>query len=273
MIEANSRRKFKLIRLKDVYYASQVQGEHSGYDAIYYFNCQHSSKKAKEFKTMLIDLSREPKEILASFCKKTRAQVKKGLSDNRLTFNICEYPTAQDLENYCSAYDYFAKQKQILRSHKGLLNILNSENMLIIATVLIDNEKLCQFALIDLEDKMVCYHGYNTRFSFLDNAEKVKLISQANRALEYYCMIYAKESGKKYYDLCGLTLDPDNILTSNVDHYKKGFKGEVITEYNFIKPVTAVGMAFCFFVHLKRDCGYIFQVARHTLRQYIYKTR
>lgn len=266
MIEVNSRKKFKLVRLKDIYYAPQAENKHPGCDAVYYYNCQKPCNGAKEFKTMMVDLSGEPKEILDSFAKKTRAQIKKALLNNRLNYDICEHPSAIDLESFYKAYDLFAKLKNILPCQKDLLKELSAENRLRIASVSLEGEVLCQFALIELEDKMVCFHGYNIRFSYLDDTEKVKLISQANRALEYHCMIYAKEKSGKYYDLCGLTLEPNNYLTENVDHYKKGFKGEIVTEYNFIKPITTIGIIFCFFVHLKRDSVYLYRKLRNVFK-------
>ncbi len=245
MFDINHRKKFNLIRLKDVYYAPRIQQDHSGYDAVYYFHCQNPVGHSKEKKTMLIDLAREPEEILASFRKKTRVAIKKALENKEVYFEINEHPKTRDVEMFIKAYNAFAVQKNILACDENFLRMLLESDILIIASAIKGNELLCQFALINAQEKMVCYHGYNTRFSNLEDPDKVKLISQANRALEYYCMLDAKNRGKIYYDLCGLTEDPNNPGAEKVDQYKMGFRGQVATEYHFMRPVTFKGKVFC----------------------------
>jgi len=251
MLDINDRKKFNLIRLKDIYYAPGIQPEQPGYDAVYYFYCQKPAGKARETKTMLIDLDREKEEILASFRKKTRVAIKKGLEHNQVHFEINEQPTNQELEMFVQGYNDFAVQKGILACDENFLRLLLKSDKLIIASALLEDELLCQFALINAEEKAVCYHGYNTRFANPDDADRVRLISQANRALEYCCMLKAKTRGKRYYDLCGLTQDPGNPGAENVDQYKMGFKGRIETEYHFMQPITFKGQIFCWFKQLK----------------------
>jgi len=247
MFTMNHRNKFKFIKLKDIYYAPEVQINHAGYDAVYYFNCKKPNGQAKEFKTMLVNLKREPEEILRSFRKKTRVEINKALSDPLLYFNINDQPTAEDLKAFVEGYNIFASKKNLRASNKSFLTRLMNIDKLIIGTAYREGEVLCQFALIDAEEKTVCYYGYNVRFSDISDYNKVKLISRANRALEYICMLHANKKGKMYYDLCGLTMDPTNPNAENVDQYKMSFKGQVATEYHFIHPVTLKGRLFYWF--------------------------
>ncbi len=237
--------------MKDIHYAKEVQKEHPGCDAVYYFNCPHSVGKAKEFKTLLVDLTRQPEEILRSFRKSTRIEIQKVMAEKKVRFDLIESPTEQELESYYHDYEEFAQNKKIVPPDWRLLYQLRAIDRLIIASASKENETLCRFVLINEEEKMICYYGYNARFSYIGDADKVKLISRANRALEYYCMLYARKSGKKYYDLCGLMLEENNPSAHNVDNYKMGFRGQMVTEYHFMQPITAKGKLFCWLKELR----------------------
>ena len=250
MFAINHRNKFNFIRLKDLYYAPEVQKDHTGYDAVYYFNCKKPTWQAKEFKTMLINLKREPDEILKSFRKKTRVEINKALSDTELNFGINDHPSFNDLNVFLHGYNDFAAKKNLCPCNKSFLERLIEIDRLIIGTAFKEGKILCQFALIDAEEKTVCYYGYNVRFSNINDHDKFKLISRANRALEYKCMLHANKKGKQYYDLCGLTMDPSNPSTENVDQYKMSFKGQVASEYHFIYPITFKGRLFCWLKQL-----------------------
>lgn len=255
MFSINQRVKMGLFRLEDVYYAPGVIHNNQECDAVYYFHCQKPEGKAVIFNTMLIDLARDPEEILRSFRKSTRVAIEKVLANNKVHFDINDNPTNQELETFYAAYDIFATQKNILPANRELLNKIKVAGKLIIATALEEDKILCQFAMINADVKTVCYHGYNTRFNYLEDIDKVKLISQANRALDYLCMLHAKKAGKSYYDLCGLTMDPDDPSAENVDQYKMGFKGTVITEYHFMSPNNYKGRLFCTLKHLMGGIG------------------
>jgi lipid II:glycine glycyltransferase (peptidoglycan interpeptide bridge formation enzyme) len=221
---------------------------HKGYDAVYYFNCQQPSAQAKEKYTVLIDLSPDPEAILKSFRKSTRKEIIKAMSEDRIECSFNDQPSARDIESYINAHSHFTENKQIdgiSDSQRQMMFNLHSEGKLIISTASTEGEILSQFAMIDVDDRLVCKYGYNSRYSYQSDQKKMQLCSQANRMLEYQSMLYAKQIGKKYYDLCGITLNPDDLDKQNVDQYKLGFRGTIVTEYHFMKPVTWIGRIFC----------------------------
>ena len=236
-----------------VYYATDIQLEHQGFDLACYYHCKKPlGLFIREFKTLIIDLNRDPEEILRSFNKKTRIQIEKALTSKIIDFNVIENPSEKELNAFYESYISFSAIKGFSPSSRQHLEELKAADKLLIASASTENETLCQFALIKLTDKVVCSHAFNIRFAYLDDPEKVKLISQANRALDYYCMLYAKKIGKTFYDLCGLTIDPNNPSATNVDQYKMKFRGHIIKEYHFMKPLTSKGWLVCLMIQLKR---------------------
>lgn len=253
MFVTSQRTELGIFKIIKVYYATDIQYEHQGVDLACYYHCQKPlGLFIREFKTLIIDLDRDPEEILRSFHKKTRIQIEKALASNKIDFNIIENPSEKELNVFYNSYISFSARKGFMPSSRQHLEELKSADKLLIASASTENETLCRFALIKLTNKVVCSHAFNIRFSCLDDTEKVKLISQANRALDYHCMLYAKKIGKTIYDLGGLTLDPNNPSSANVDQYKMKFKGQMIKEYHFMKPLTLKGWLACFMIQLKR---------------------
>lgn len=245
MFAINRRTKFGFIRIKDLYYAPALQPSPADMDVVYYYHCQVPGPKARPFHTLLIDVSLGPEDLLATFRKSTRNAIRKVIRDNSIVISIEPVGNTAGLQAFIEAYDLFASQKGIQLCNRELLELLAAEERLILATARTSDDVLCQFLLIETDKKMVAYYGYNTRFSMEGDDKTASLIGKANRALDYQCMMYTREKGKSHYDFCGLTLNPDNEGTENVDHYKLGFGGEKFTEYHFMKPVTLKGWLFC----------------------------
>lgn len=258
MFAINHRTKLGFIRIKDLYYAPTLQPSPAGMDVVYYYHCQVPGPKAKGFHTLLIDVSLSPETLLATFGKSTRNAVRRVLRDDSVTITIEPVSNTvgqPNLQAFIKAYDAFAAQKGIQPCNRELLDLLAAEDRLTVATASTADDILCQFLLIETDSKIVTYYGYNNRFSMEGDTAKVSLIGKANRALDYQCMLYTHEKGKPHYDFCGLTLDPDNAETENVDSYKLGFGGDIVEEYHFMKPLTMKGWLFCQLKALRGGIG------------------
>lgn len=255
MFAVNSRYKLGLVHLQDLYYAKEIQAAPAGFDAVYYYHCQKPAHNAKAFTTMLINLSPSPEEILRSFRKSTRSEIKKTLAEDVVLFDFQTNPSWDMLMQFIDRYNDFAVKKNISSCNDALIKQIWQEQRLVLASAMYNDHAVCQFILFDADEKMVVYYGYNTRFENDENTADDKLISGANRALEYRCMLFAKEAGKDSYDLCGLTMNPDNASAGNVDQYKLGFRGEIVTEYHFMNPITMKGKIFCWLKKISGGIG------------------
>ena len=248
MFTIGRRRKLGFVRLKDVCYAPEPQNE-EGYDAVYYFNCDRPYGRSIQQLTMLIDLSHEPHELLMSFSKNTRSEIKKAIDGGQIQIEINENPKTDEIEAYITAYnENFSAKKNIPfinQFRQRLLYELHDQDRLIMSTARARDETLCQFLLVDDGDTLICLLAYNTRFLFPEDREKNRLISRANRLLDYRSMLFAKEQQKKYYDMCGIKLTPDLQPLTNTDKYKHGFKGTIKCTYHFMLPVTFIGHLYC----------------------------
>lgn len=256
MLSINDRKKLGVIQLKDLYYAAEITDQHSGYDVVYYFNCQEEHDKAKVHYTMLIDLSPDPEEILMSFKKKMRASIRKAIADENIIIRINGNPDQEEVKSFIVAYQKFAKWKHISKIstyQMKMLYELQSAGKLVISSAEFNGAVLSQFLLIDVGERLIDKYGYTVRIPEPKDKKEAQALSNLTRKLEFHSILYAKSIGKKYFDLCGVFLNPANESEKNVDQYKFGFNGMILKEYHFMMPITMRGRIFCWIRALKSD--------------------
>lgn len=244
MFEVADRKKWLFIRLKDVYYAPAIKSQEPGYDAVYYFFCQEPHNNSKGYTTAIIDLTQEEEVILMSFRLTTRRAVRNMARDSALRASIDEDPDTDQLDDFLKNYDAFTRLKGFNSAGRQRMSVLRQSKRLKLITATYNGEQLLQRVLVEDTEKIIPYYGYTKRLQEQDPG-KLQLISRISKWVDYYSMIYWKNKGKKYYDLGGLFLDKESKGSQQVDHYKQGFRGKLIEEYEFIYPLTLKGRLFC----------------------------
>lgn len=243
MFEINHRTRMG-VKLKDNYFAPSIQEEKDGYDVVYYFNCKTPAKDAREFTTLFIDLRKTEEELFSDFKRSTKQSINKMTRDTVTEFSMIESPTDEDMQEFIEHFNTFAKNKGIYECDPTLLYNLRDLGKLRIAKASHLHEVLCLFAFIMDDKRTSAQYECNMRFSNLENPDKVRLISHANKMLEFFSMKWFKEQGVEVYDMAGLTFDESNEQATNIDRRKMGFGGSVVKEYHFMHPVTLKGKLF-----------------------------
>jgi lipid II:glycine glycyltransferase (peptidoglycan interpeptide bridge formation enzyme) len=256
-------RKKLFFRLVDRYYAPEIVKEDPGFDAVYYFYCQEPYKHCQKRYTAIVDLKREEEEILRSFRKRYREVINKMLKDENLEISVIDKPKKTEMDEFMQNYQEFTRQKGFSQPIQQRLNRLHEHGRLILLNATYEGDRLLQKVLMKDSKKFIFFLGYTTRLQE-DDHDKIKIISAINKTVEYHCMLYAKNNGLDYYDLGGLFEDPENPSGVKVDHYKDGYKGENMTEYDFIYPLTWKGQLFC---RLKRMHQFMAQKKKEFIRR------
>ncbi|MBP2027206.1 hypothetical protein J2Z35_001000 [Acetoanaerobium pronyense] len=249
MMEINQRKRLFFIRLKDNYFAPSIKKEDPGYDVVYYFHCKEYREKSQIFNTLFIDLTREKEDILSSFDRTTKQVVRKMIRENFLVLEMIENPNKSELEEFRTFFNDFAYRKKIRPCDDTLIENLIKISSFKISKVSFNGQVLCMFGFITDKERVCVQYESSIRFSCNDCPETIKLSGKASKMLEYFSMIYFKDKGFKTYDLCGLTLNPDNKEMENIDRRKKGFGGTIVKEYNFMYPLTLKGKIFVWMKH------------------------
>ena len=187
--------------------------------------------KKKPKYTKIINLSfNSPDEILNSFRKNTRYDIRKAESYN-INFSICE-----DINLFIKFYNKFAIQKNlneidenlfsryyILGSNIFITYVKDGENIIVMHSYIID-QKINRVRLL---------HSASSNQYLEGNSKKNYLLGAANKYLHYMDILYFKNQGFIKYDFGGYAyLTTDKIL-QGINNFKDQFKGELIEESNF----------------------------------------
>ena len=112
MFEINQRKKMG-IKLKDNYFADDIQAGEKDCDAVYYLHCKTPQKNSQEFQTLFIDLTQTENEIYEGFKRTNKQSVRKMLKEPLVDFIMIDDPQDEDIEEFISHFNEFAKNKGI----------------------------------------------------------------------------------------------------------------------------------------------------------------
>ncbi|SMP54858.1 hypothetical protein [Anoxynatronum buryatiense] len=245
MFEVGDRLK-GFVRIKDVYYAPEIKRRDPGYDVVYYFFCRQSYPGAREYATAVIDLNRDEEALLHSFRDSTRKAIRRMLRDESLVIEIEESPTKMQVDSFLEKYDDFTRMKGFEPSERRRVYQLLAHHRIGMVTAWYEDRLLLQRILIEDTEKVLPYFGFTERLNETE-AHRIQLISAVSKTVDYRCMLYWKEKGKHLYDLGGLLPADGDLSWQQVNHYKEGFHGEILKEYEFYYPLTWQGRLFCIF--------------------------
>lgn len=111
MFAINYRTKLGFVRIHDLYYSPALQPPPAGLDVVYYYHCQVSEPGAKPFHTLLVDVSQGPEDLLASFQKSARSDIRQVLRDDSVKITItpvCNTAGKGPLQAFVEGYNHFA---------------------------------------------------------------------------------------------------------------------------------------------------------------------
>jgi lipid II:glycine glycyltransferase (peptidoglycan interpeptide bridge formation enzyme) len=186
--------------------------------------------KNKKISTLLIDLKQDEDKIFSNIKKKFRYDIRQAWKNN-ITFNWNSKPSIQNINEFCSFYNSFAKQAGVGKSNKIKLKILQKENSLILSTAQSDDgRKLVMHALISDGARVRLLYSGSLHRSVAK--EDRNLIGKANKALHWYEVKESKYLQARHYDFGGLSTDNS---TKNIDQFKLSFGGEVVNEFNVLR--------------------------------------
>ena len=252
-------RKKYFLKIADIYFSNNYEKNNiKNVDIIIYVQVSKSCINCKKFFTLHIDLSKEKDILFSDFKKNNKYEIKRAMNKDNLRLYILKDLSEDDIIDFSNFYNLFAKNKKLTKCNLNKLKVLKKNNALIISCVKSEN------------DKPLCYHAYVldsnrarllyscSLFRLNKDSSKKALIGRANRYLHWCDIIYFKNIGLKIYDFGGLALDNKNIQKTNIDRFKKGFGGEVITEYKYSKGISFLGKIILNFHKFFRENNFKF---------------
>lgn len=202
----------------------------------------------RTFRTLVIDLSREENDIFDDFHKNTRYKVNRAIREG-LTYSELSNPTDQDIKEFAQFFNEFAKAKKIPPCLPNKIQALRDKNAFVIAMVKHKNKPLCYHGYIFDGQRAIMLYSASLRAD-KDSSER-NLIGRANRLLHWKAILSFKEKGGRWYDFCGLSLDPNDKEGQGINRFKKGFGGFEADEFKSYEGKSLLGKLIILYSHFK----------------------
>jgi len=191
-----------------------------------------TSIRCVPFHTIVTDLRRKPEEILSSFSKDTRYEIRRGESKDLFSFSHWQKNEQGVLQDFLRFYGKFAQQKG--------LPAANERELKAFATARAIAFSCCR----SQEGEELVWHVYYTsptRVRLLYSASLYRdttnsayrsMIGRANRFLHWQDMLFFKSEGVMVYDFGGWYAGNADKEKISINKFKEEFGGTVVKEYN-----------------------------------------
>ena len=175
--------------------------------------------------TLITDLTLTEKELMSSFKKNTRYEIRRAEREGVET----RFYNGNDVSE--SFLNRFSETYKKMYATKGMKRGFNTK-------------LVREYCKSDSLSYSYIYDDKNSRFFyscslFRENKDESALIGWANRYLHWQDFLYLRKQGISTYDWGGINdiENPDNIAL-----FKMSFCGEPINTYNYVLAKTAIGV-------------------------------
>ncbi len=215
-------------------------------DLVRYFQQSHPREgmSCRAFHTILIDLKRDPKELLARMKRDTRYEIRRAADQDQLN---CDWRNAQDpqaFQQFGDYYDEFATRKDQPKLNRAWLSLLAVNGSLTLSRVCDSTgETLVWHAYHCSRERATLFYSASLFRKFDSSAIRNK-IGRANRFQHWQDMQRFKAEGISVYDFGGWyegTSDPERL---RINKFKEEFGGEIVQNYICERAVTAKAKLF-----------------------------
>lgn len=200
------------------------------------FNCYSNGY------SYFIDLLLPMDEIWMKYRKETKNRIRKAMKSDVV---IKEADTEEDLIVIEDLY------KETMERTGGNLGLLK-----IIRTVYKERDsKNVKFLLAEHNGKIIAFFGnllFNkSAYYWVGGSSTENLKYAPNNLLTHFSSGWLKANGFSYYCLGGSEIE-DGKIKESLDNYKKGYGGDKMLSYGFVKILNPLGHAIETIMHLKK---------------------
>lgn len=241
-------RKKNLIRIAEIWYNISEKPEKEIDIIRYKFVTEKTQRGAsfEELYTILIDLSKDDKELLSLLRKNTRYEINRAKEKDNIkcvTFFEKNEEDKEKIAKYMDFYNAFAMSKN--RSpikFSDLKQFYDNKTICIRYAAKEDDESeiLTMHAYI-ISDNTARLHQSSSLFRSHGDSEYRNLVARANRLLHWDDILYFKNNGTDVYDLGGWYGGQILKEQLSINQFKESFGGEKKKEYSYIIPKSIRG--------------------------------
>jgi len=186
--------------------------------------------RADQRHTLWIDLTAGPEAILADMNADTRRKIRGAAKDGaRYEFQSSSEPVW--LEEFCLFYDRFARTKGLPPANRARLGAMVRQGALDLSRMVgRDGEVLVWHAHLLGGDRARLLHSASI-FREMDK-DTANAIGRVNRLHHWMDIERFRNAGFTVYDFGGWYAGHDDVAKLRINDFKRGFGGEIATQYH-----------------------------------------
>lgn len=190
------------------------------------------------FHTILINLTQEADDVLASFEKDTRYEIRRAATKDSFVCRHWDKETSNVLSQFIGFYNQFAKTKGLGEANQNMLMALCKADVLALSSCRSSTQEDLVWHI---------YYRCPTRVRLLHSASLFRetssgayrsMVGRANRFLHWQDMLHFKSEGVTVYDMGGWYEGKSDEEKLRINKFKEEFGGTVVKEFNCEKLLT-----------------------------------
>ena len=233
-----------LLRIAEYWDGEEPQREKA--DLVRYFQQSQprSGMICREFYTILIDLTRDPDQLLGDIKRNTRYEVRRAQARDRLTYQCLTGKDGKALRQFCDYYDTFAIEKAQPKLNREWLSLLAQAGALVLSQVNDANGETLVWHVYHCSRERATLFYSASLFRKFDSSVVRNKIGRANRYHHWQDMQWFKLDGIATYDLGGWYQGTSDLQRLSINRFKEEFGGQIVKNYICERALTLKAKIF-----------------------------
>jgi hypothetical protein len=226
-----------------VYYDEQPLGG----DLVHHYQQPEPMPGARcvPFWTSIIDLTKTPEQLFLRLDRETRRVIRRVDESGDFRHEFTVSPNAEMIAELSTLQRKFNSLKQLDQDQNDLLEVAASQFLNISFVRDRDGAPLVWRAYYRVNKRIRSFRVGNPRLEVNDTKER-QLLGRASRYSWWRDMLASRELGCEVFDLGGWYVGTDNQELLGVNHFKRAFGGDLIQQFNCLRPNSWKGRAALF---------------------------
>lgn len=198
----------------------------------------------REFYTILLDLRREPEQLLAGIKRGSRYEIRRAAMQDRLTYDCRDGSDKNVLDEFCDYYDDFAIRKTQPKLNRAWLSLLAAEGAVALSQIRDADGQTLVWHLYHLsKTRATLFYSASVFRTFTSSSRRNK-IGRANRFHHWQDMQRFKAQGISTYDFGGWYHGNTDLERLRINDFKEEFGGLIVKNYICERALTAKAKLF-----------------------------
>jgi hypothetical protein len=234
----------KFLRIAEYWDSEEVKA--LGVDLVRCFQQSHPlpGMVCRAFHTILLDLKRDPHQLLAQMKRDTRYEIRRAGNQDQLTCDWSNARDRQEFQRFCDYYDEFATQKGQPKLNRAWLSLLANDDALTLSRVSDSTGETLVWHLYHRSSTRATLFHSASLFRKLDRSAIRNEIGRANRFLHWQDMQRFQAEGISVYDFGGWYEGDKDLERLSINKFKEEFGGQIVKDYICERALTVKARLF-----------------------------